>query len=247
MKPVLVLLAGMLNDDRIWQPVAQILQEQGPVRMVHFVHQSSMAAMAEHAWGSIADIPPEQPLALAGFSMGGYVLQQMLASAHRPVQAVALVDSAVRPETQATRANRLKTLQAIERDFAGLIDQVARWGTHPGRHDDAAFMEGVRCMLREVGAEAAARQTQAIADRADHRDLMRELKVPVQIVCGRQDKVTPPELSQEAADLMPLARLDWLEGAGHMTPLERTADLAAILRAWLDRIETDGSTGGENP
>ncbi len=243
MKPALVLLAGMLNDDRIWQPVAQILQDRGPVRLVHFPNHSSMAAMAEHAWASIADIPREQPLALAGFSMGGYVLQQMLATAPRPVQAVALVDSAVRPETQDSRASRLKTLQAIERDFPGLVDQVARWGTHPGRHHDTAFMEGIRCMLREVGAQTAARQTQAIADRADHRDLMRELKVPVQIVCGRQDKVTPPELSQEAADLMTNARLDWLEDCGHMTPLERTADLAAILGAWLDRIKTDGSTG----
>lgn len=237
MKPVLLLLAGMLNDDRIWQPVAERLRQGGPVRIVHFADQASMSAMAEHAWAAVSDLPQEQPLALAGFSMGGYVVQQMLAQAHRPVQAVALVDSAVRPETPTSRANRLKTLQAIERDFSGLVDQVARWGTHPGRHEDAAFMEGIRCMLREVGGETAARQTQAIADRADHRDLMRRLKVPIQIVCGRQDKVTPPELSQEAADLMPQAQLAWLEDCGHMSPLERTADVAAVLGAWLDRIE----------
>jgi pimeloyl-ACP methyl ester carboxylesterase len=36
---------------------------------------------------------------------------------------------------------------------------------------------------------------------------------------------------------MPQAQLAWLEDCGHMSPLERTADVAALLGAWLDRIE----------
>lgn len=236
MKPTLLLLAGMLNNDKVWQPVARALSEQAEVRIVHFANQDSMPAMAAHAWQALADLPASQPLALAGFSMGGYVLAQMLAEARRSVQAVALVDSAIRPETEASSLNRLKTIKAIERDFAALVEQVAPWSVHPRRHADAAFMAELKAMLLAVGPDTAVRQTRAIASRPDHQALMTSLRIPVQIVCGRQDKVTPPELSQEAAAQMPTAQLDWLDDTGHMSPLEQTPALTQILRAWLTRI-----------
>jgi pimeloyl-ACP methyl ester carboxylesterase len=75
-------------------------------------------------------------------------------------------------------------------------------------------MAELKAMLLEVGPEAAVRQTRAIASRHDHQALMAGLKVPVEIVCGRQDKVTPPELSQEAAAQMPTAQLHWLDDTG---------------------------------
>ena len=236
MKPTLLLLAGMLNNDKVWQPVARGLSEQAEVRIVHFANQDSMSAMAAHAWQALADLPAHQPLALAGFSMGGYVLAQMLAEPRRAVQAVALVDSAIRPETEASSLNRLKTIKAIERDFPALVEQVAPWSVHPSRHADAAFMAELKAMLLAVGPDTAVRQTRAIASRPDHQALMAGLRVPVQIVCGRQDKVTPPELSQEVAAQMPTAQLDWLDDTGHMSPLEQTPALTQILRAWLTRI-----------
>lgn len=236
MKPTLLLLAGMLNDERVWQPVAQRLSAVCDVRMAHFPAQETITQMAHDAWQLVADLPSDQPLALAGFSMGGYVLQQMLAEPQRGVQAVALIDSSIRPETEASRANRLKTLQAIEGNFAALVEQVARWSTHPSRHGDEAFMGVVKTMLTEVGSKTAASQTRAIAARGDHGALMRQLQLPVLIVCGRQDKVTPPQLSQEAADQMPQAQLHWLEETGHMSPLEQTAQLAELMTQWLARL-----------
>jgi pimeloyl-ACP methyl ester carboxylesterase len=98
-------------------------------------------------------------------------------------------------------------------------------------------MAELKAMLLAVGPDTAVRQTRAIASRPDHQALMAGLRVPVQIVCGRQDKVTPPELSQEAAGQMPTAQLDWLDDTGHMSPLEQTQALTQILRAWLTRIK----------
>lgn len=235
MKPTLLLLAGMLNDGRIWEPVAHRLGDAADVRVVHFPHHDSMAAMADHAWQAISDVPADQSLAIAGFSMGGYVLQAMLAQPRRTVEALALIDSAIRAETAESASKRLKTIEAIEGDFEALTEQVARWGTHPSRHSDEAFMQPIRAMLRDVGPLTAARQTRAIAQRSDLGELMRRQQVPLLIVCGRQDKVTPPALSQEAADALPGADLHWLEDTGHMTPLERSDELAHIMRGWLAR------------
>jgi pimeloyl-ACP methyl ester carboxylesterase len=52
-------------------------------------------------------------------------------------------------------------------------------------------------------------------------------------VCGRQDRITPPALSEELAALVPGARLHLVDGSGHMLPAERPDAVAAALRALL--------------
>ena len=49
------------------------------------------------------------------------------------------------------------------------------------------------------------------------------------VVCGREDKVTPPPLSQELANLIPQAQLVWFDEAGHQTPVEQAPALAQLL------------------
>ncbi len=108
-------------------------------------------------------------------------------------------------------------------------------------------MAAIKTMLTEVGANTAASQTRAIAGRGDHSALMRQLQAPTLIVCGRQDKVTPPELSQEAADQMSGAQLHWLDDTGHMSPLERTAPLAELITQWLARLASTDPHQGNHP
>ena len=47
------------------------------------------------------------------------------------------------------------------------------------------------------------------------------------------NRITPPALSQELAALIPGARLEWIEQAGHMTPMEQPASVAALLKTLL--------------
>lgn len=98
MKPTLVLLHGLLNDEHVWAPVASRLRARADIVIPNLRRQDSMAQMSHDAWAELADLPSDTPLVLAGFSMGGYVAQQMLADAPRRVAALALVDTSTRPE-----------------------------------------------------------------------------------------------------------------------------------------------------
>ena len=42
---------------------------------------------------------------------------------------------------------------------------------------------------------------------ADQRERVAKIRVPTLVLCGDQDKVTPPALSRELAQLIPGARL----------------------------------------
>jgi pimeloyl-ACP methyl ester carboxylesterase len=57
--------------------------------------------------------------------------------------------------------------------------------------------------------------------------------VPSIVVCGRDDQVTPLELSEEIAAGIKGSRLIMLERCGHVSPLEQPAGVTTALREWL--------------
>jgi len=60
--------------------------------------------------------------------------------------------------------------------------------------------------------------------------------VPTLIVCGREDKVTPPAASEELQRLLPHARMVWIDKAGHQTPLEQAPIVARHLLALVRSV-----------
>ncbi|MCJ0764787.1 alpha/beta fold hydrolase [Variovorax terrae] len=233
MKPVLLLIPGMLNTAEVWAGVAEHLGDAAELRIATVQTQDSIAQMARDAWALLADVPAGVPLVLCGFSMGGYVALEMMASPDRPVSALALLDTSARPESAEGAAMREKTIAAIGRDFSKVVDGVAQFATHAASREDAALMARLREVMLGIGSEAAIRQNRAILGRADHRARLAQLNVPTLVMCGRDDKVTPPALSQELAALIPGARLEWIENAGHMAPMEQPARVAALLATLL--------------
>ena len=229
MKPVLLLIPGMFNTAAIWDAVRADLTPALDVRIADVLTQDSIAAMATDAWALVADLPAGATLTVCGFSMGGYVAIELLARHRDRVQAVALVDSSAAIETADTLPLREKTIGALERNFARTVEGIIPFSLHPNSLANTAWVEGMRRMMHEVGAATAIRQTRAVMARADHRTMLASLTQPVLVVCGREDKVTPPPLSQELADLIPQAQLVWFDEAGHQTPIEQAPTLARLL------------------
>jgi len=233
MKPLLLLIPGMLNTPRIWQRVLPLVGEAAEVRIADVQSQASIADMARDAWARVADAPAGRPLALCGFSMGGYVAIQMLSAPARAVQALGLLDTSGRPETPDGAANREKAIAGIERDFEKAIAGTAKFGTAPGTQADAQRMDEILGVMRDTGGATAIRQHRAIMARGDHRAMLAQLAIPTLVMCGRSDQITPPALSEELAATIPGARLEWIDDAGHMTPLEQPERVAQLLRSLL--------------
>ena len=238
MKPVLLLIPGMLNTARIWGRVVPLLQDHADIRIADVTTQASIAEMARDAWALVANVPANKPLVVCGFSMGGYVALELIATyiiadyAHG-TRATALINTSARSETPDGLLMRDKTIQAAERDFERVIQGIAQFGIHKDHHADAALMAETLSIMRDAGPQAAVRQLHAIKARADHRALLPRIQGRALVVSSRGDAVVPPAASEEMAALLPNASLEWLEPAGHMTPLEQPARLAALLRTLL--------------
>ena len=88
-------------------------------------------------------------------------------------------------------------------------------------------------MAQEIGADGFVREQLAIIARADSRPLLVDIEVPTVVIVGRQDQVTPLPRSEEMAADIATSRLVVLEECGHMSPLEKPAEVTAALRRWL--------------
>lgn len=227
MKPVLLLIPGMLNDERVWSDVAGALAEVADIRVADVASQDSIARMRDDAWALVADLPADTPLFVAGFSMGGYVALDMLAHPARPIQGLLFMSTSALPETEQSRGLREKTLAAMAADFPRFVAGVQAFNTHS---TDPDLGGQLRQMMLEQGAETGRRQVLAIMGRQDHRSRLAHLPMPVRILVGRQDRVTPLALSEALAEMIPHARLDIVDAAGHMLPREKPEAVARVLR-----------------
>lgn len=229
MKTTLLLIPGMLNDARIWADLLPLVQDEVDVRIASVLGQPSIEAMASDAWALLDDLPPQAPWVLAGFSMGGYVALEMLARPRRLPRGAALLSTSAQPETPESSAAREKTMAAMQADFPKMVEGIIKWGTVDVTPEQAQHL---RTMLLDLGLPTGLAHSRAIMTRSDHREALQALALPVQVVCGRQDKVTPLALSEELTRLIPHARLHIMEEAGHMIPCQRAQELAQAIR-WL--------------
>jgi pimeloyl-ACP methyl ester carboxylesterase len=84
--------------------------------------------------------------------------------------------------------------------------------------------------------EGTARAALAVAiHRKSIVDRIGAIKVPTLVLCGREDRATPPERSRTIAAKIPGARLEWIDDAGHLSAVERpeavNAHLVPFVRA----------------
>jgi pimeloyl-ACP methyl ester carboxylesterase len=79
----------------------------------------------------------------------------------------------------------------------------------------------------------------ALAKSAIRHNMSKEITkitIPVSLIWGRQDKVTPPEVATEFHQLLPNSELNWVDLCGHAPMMERPEEFNTFLEIFLHRI-----------
>jgi 3-oxoadipate enol-lactonase len=80
---------------------------------------------------------------------------------------------------------------------------------------------------------AIAQGLEALAGRRDRLPDLPRIAVPTLVIVGSEDALTPPPFAETLARGIPGAELRVIEGAGHLTALERPAEFAGAVNAFL--------------
>jgi pimeloyl-ACP methyl ester carboxylesterase len=156
---------------------------------------------------------------LGGWSMGGWIVQRVASGHPERVRRLMLFDAAGIYEKPAWDT-RLFTPAT-----AGELDQLdALLMPHPPKVP--GFV--ARDILRESSGHAWV-INRAVAtmltgqDATDH--LLPELKMPVLIVWGAEDRITPVSQGEKMHQLVPQSQLEVFAGCGHLAPGQCTAQI----------------------
>lgn len=223
----LILLPGSLTGKAMWRAQAAALADIADVQIIETAEHDNVAAMAEH----VLHEAPAGRFALAGFSLGGFIAFEVLRQARERVSHLALLDTSARPDHPDNAPRRLANIAALATEPERVLDQFVE--LTKGSNTPPHVVDEVRASMYRMGARHYAGQQRAMIGRMDARLLLESVRCPALVLCGAEDRATPPEHSREIVAAIPRAQYVELAGIGHMTPLEAPAHVSAALRAWL--------------
>jgi len=183
-------------------------------------------AVLDAAGGNVAHI--------AGWSMGGMIVQAMALRHPERVLSMTSVMSAPRaipgqrdPDVIAAFTAPAATTrdEAAERHLRGL----RAWGS-PACYDVERIMADAHAAYdRCWDPEGRARQAQAVAASPSRIQALGTLKVPTLVVHGDADRLVPLEGGRATAQAIPGARLEIVEGMGHDYPPQHWDRLVELI------------------
>jgi pimeloyl-ACP methyl ester carboxylesterase len=228
-RTVVVLIPGLGNNARLWTDQVKALSDDHEVIVVDYSGAESIDEMADRVLAQV----PTGTLALVGYSLGGYVALRLAARVGERIERLALISSSPYADSEKTIQQRELLITRAVQDYRSLLKDMGQFVVFSdGPNADHAREVLVR-MGRELGVEEFCRQQVAAMRRTDSRDLLGSIRCPVQVLCGREDRITPLNCSRHLAENIPGASLEIIDGAGHLLPLERPDEVNRFLHRWL--------------
>jgi pimeloyl-ACP methyl ester carboxylesterase len=103
-----------------------------------------------------------------------------------------------------------------------------------------ATKELVDDVYRIINDRASVIRILALAKSAIRHNMNKELhkiEIPVSLIWGKDDKITPPAVAIEFNELLPDSELHWIDCCGHAPMMERPVEFNVLLRGFLEKIK----------
>jgi 3-oxoadipate enol-lactonase len=242
--PLVVLLHGLGDTHELWRHVAPALARHYTVAAVdHYAHGRSPMPAGELTTERMADAVAAlierlggRPAVVIGLSMGGGVAQVLALRRPELVRALGLLStsSEFKPDN---RDRFLRRADKAEREgMAAVIEEtVPRWfspewpAAHPEDYDRT-----VQTVLANPPDRFAV-ASRANAERA-WSNRLGEIRCPVLFVGGEHDPMGIEAVADTYRRNIPGARIEIVPSVSHLIPIQKPAELNAILLDWLAEV-----------
>lgn len=159
---------------------------------------------------------------LCGVSMGGYIALRAYALFPHKIAGLILSDTHHRPDDNAGKQKRFDSIQAVlrygRRPFAiAFIDNIF---TKKTIQEGAYVVELIKSSIRRNSINSICATQLALASRMDSTDILPNIDVPVLLIRGAEDKITPKELMLEMHSKIKDSKYVEIPNTGHLPNLE---------------------------
>lgn len=242
--PPVVLAHGMWCDAGMFTGLARLLAPRARVLVPDFrAHGRSDVPGEEWSVGDLADDLAAMldqlgvgPVLLAGFSMGGMMAVEFAVRHPDRLTGLVMIGSSASAEDVMRRVEiaslaKLISLTGAPHFLPEESSKATFSKTYRKKHpEEVRRWEGV---VRAMSPAALTQALHAVGRRRHLLGQIDQVRVPLTIVTGEDDRVVRPKLSEMIHRRVPSSRLVRIPGAGHAVPTERPEEIAPLIEALL--------------
>lgn len=238
--PTVIFLNGLLGLNQHWfgclGPIARVsecLLIQPP--LLEMKGKGCSVDGVVHLVVSVLETLIDGPVVFVGNSLGGHISLRIALEHPDLVSGLVLTGSSGLFERTFERdVQHTPSRDWLQRKIDALF------------HDPSRMLPGtVDMAYEELSRRSAARALVKLGKSAkrDHLgERLHGVRVPTQLIWGRQDIVTPPEVAEQFHELIPNARLAWIDQCGHAPQIECPDAFGRIASEFI--TEMHASAGG---
>ena len=184
----------------------------------------------------IDELHLEEPV-LCGLSMGGYISLRAIERMENKFGGLILCDTKASSDDNAVKIKRAEAIKKINSEgLDPFVDEFVRncFGDDFVREHKEEY-DRVASRSKENNKDGVKGCLLAMAARTDTTSYLSKITVPVLLICGEEDKLTPPDVMMSMADKIHNAEFVVIAKAGHMTPVEQPKEVNKHIRDFLKK------------
>jgi 3-oxoadipate enol-lactonase len=197
-----------------------------------------MDQMATDVRGLMSALDVDQAV-LVGLSMGGYVSLAFYRNYPDAVLAMVLADTRASGDTHEARERRLKSALRAEREGSRAIgeDMIPVLLGRSTLESRPSVVERVRAMIEANSPDGIAGGQRGMAQRRDSTYILPGIDLPVLIIVGSEDTLTPVAEAESLCNGIRGNRLCVIKDAGHLSNIERPKEFNAALTEFIASVK----------
>ncbi len=174
---------------------------------------------------------------LCGVSMGGYIALRAHQIEPEAFAGMILCDTHAQSDSDGQKVQRFDTIQSVlthgTRAFSINFTEKVFSG-HSLQHNENA-VELIKSSIRRNNIRSICASLLAMAARTDTRAYLPHIRIPVLLVRGEEDQITPRHLMEEMNKMLPQSDYIELRRCGHLPNLEDPETFNRHLNEWFLR------------
>ena len=175
------------------------------------------------------------PCVLGGLSMGGYVSLAFAKKYASDLLGLILIDTRAEADSPAAKEGRAKMIDMAKTGGSAAVSDAMMPKLVPA-NVNADVVERLKKITLECPPLTIQHALEAMRDRPDYTSVLESLQIPVQVVVGELDSITPPDVATAMQRRCKRGRLAVIPGAGHLSPIESPTDLTRTIDEFVQSV-----------
>ncbi len=197
--------------------------------------QYTMESFVDDLEMIIAELKLDKPI-LCGLSMGGYISLRAVERNESNYSGLILCDTRSAADNDEGKLKRAAGIKKI--NTLGVKEFVSEFVPNCFTEKSLSSEEYSQTLKRSLNSNPIGVKgcLLAMISRTDTTNYLNKIKIPTLILCGEDDRLTPPDVMKTMAEQIPNSQFEIVPNAGHMSPIENASFVNSRIKKFLSKI-----------